>query len=165
MSDLISKTLFSSMMGVTLARVSQWASEGKLHGEALVGDGPRAQIRFGVAVAQLRESQRSTNIKANLQGPWRPRTPELVSALAEVVADRFNLSKREVLGVMEDYSAWLSCLSVHLPKLSGDVRHTSSNPDEPDLPLARDEVDGGEEQAAPCQPGVAAIGDGGGDPS
>src|SRR6202044_1433319 len=40
--------------GVSAARVSQWLSDGKLTGEAIVGHGLRARIRVDVARAQLK---------------------------------------------------------------------------------------------------------------
>jgi hypothetical protein len=42
------------MCGVTPARVSQWLSEGKLTGEALVGEGRTAKINIAVAFEQLK---------------------------------------------------------------------------------------------------------------
>lgn len=51
--DVISKGAFAKRRNVSPGRVSQWISEGKIFGVALVGDGRHAQIRESVAVAQL----------------------------------------------------------------------------------------------------------------
>jgi hypothetical protein len=52
--QIVSKGGYARLRGVSAARVSQWLSEGKINGEALVGDGRNAQIRIDVADAQLR---------------------------------------------------------------------------------------------------------------
>jgi hypothetical protein len=51
---IVRKSVFASMCGVTPARVSQWLSEGKLTGEALVGEGRSAKINVAIALGQLR---------------------------------------------------------------------------------------------------------------
>jgi hypothetical protein len=51
---IVRKSVFASMCGVTPARVSQWLSEGKLTGEALVGEGRTAKINVAVAIEQLK---------------------------------------------------------------------------------------------------------------
>lgn len=50
---LVSKANFARLKNVSKARVSQWISEGKIGGEALVGDGPTAKINVRVADAHL----------------------------------------------------------------------------------------------------------------
>jgi hypothetical protein len=45
MDDVVTKTAFASICGVSNARVSQWLADGKLDGEAVVGHGHRARIR------------------------------------------------------------------------------------------------------------------------
>lgn len=54
-SEVVSKSKFAEMRGVTPGRVSQWLSEGKIGPEALVGEGRGAKINVAVAVAQLQE--------------------------------------------------------------------------------------------------------------
>ena len=53
--EVVSKAEFSRQRGVSRARVTQWITEGKISGNALVGDGPSAKINVGLATAQLRE--------------------------------------------------------------------------------------------------------------
>lgn len=53
--DIITKAELARRRGVTPGRVSQWLSEGKISGEAIVGEGRKARIRETVAVEQLRE--------------------------------------------------------------------------------------------------------------
>lgn len=51
--EVVSKGEFARRRNVTPTRVGQWIREGKIGGDALVGEGRRAQIREAVAVAQL----------------------------------------------------------------------------------------------------------------
>lgn len=53
-TDICSKSEFARRRGVTPGRVTQWITEGKIGGEALVGEGRSAQIRESVAVSQLK---------------------------------------------------------------------------------------------------------------
>jgi len=53
--DVIPKSVFALRRNVSKGRVSQWISEGKISGAALVGEGRTALIRESVAVAQLNQ--------------------------------------------------------------------------------------------------------------
>ncbi len=53
-TDIVSKTTFANLTGVTQACVSRWLASGKLDGDAIVGEGPRARIRVKAAQEQLR---------------------------------------------------------------------------------------------------------------
>jgi hypothetical protein len=63
--DVISKAEFARRRGVTPGRVSQWISEKKIIGAAIVGEGRGAQIRESVAVAQLRTRLDPMQMTAN----------------------------------------------------------------------------------------------------
>lgn len=52
-SDIVTKTEFARMVGRSQGAVSHWIAEGKIAGEAMVGEGTRARIRVPVALAQL----------------------------------------------------------------------------------------------------------------
>lgn len=54
MSEILTKSQFAELAGVTPGRVSQWIAEGKLTGPALVGEGRSARINVTVASEQLR---------------------------------------------------------------------------------------------------------------
>lgn len=75
--EIVRKSDFAALVGVSPGRVSQWISEGKITGEALVGEGRSAMIRVDVARAQVRErldvSQRfgANGLSTNL-GPETP---------------------------------------------------------------------------------------------
>jgi hypothetical protein len=56
MSDIVTKSEFAAMVGVTPGRVSQFLSEKKIYGDALIGEGRRARIRSSVAIEQLRRT-------------------------------------------------------------------------------------------------------------
>lgn len=51
--QVVTKTAFADITGVTAGRVSQWIADGKISGKALVGRGHRARIRIDVAQKQL----------------------------------------------------------------------------------------------------------------
>ena len=50
---LLSKSKYAALRNVSRARVTQWISEGKIEGDALVGEGSRAKIKVAVADMQL----------------------------------------------------------------------------------------------------------------
>jgi DNA-binding transcriptional regulator YdaS (Cro superfamily) len=54
--DVVTKTKFAELSGVTQARVSQWISRKQIHGEALVTVGRSTQIRVSVAQQQLKKN-------------------------------------------------------------------------------------------------------------
>jgi len=56
MSDVVTKSAFASLVGVSPGRVSQFLSEKKISGDALVGEGRRARIRVSVACQQLKRN-------------------------------------------------------------------------------------------------------------
>ena len=49
----VTKGQLAAIAGVSPGRVSQWISEGKIHGEALIGEGRAAQINLDIAQSQL----------------------------------------------------------------------------------------------------------------
>jgi len=53
-SEVVRKSAFAVLCGVSAGRVSQWISEKKITGDALVGEGRSATIRVEIARAQLR---------------------------------------------------------------------------------------------------------------
>lgn len=87
--DVISKGEFAKRRGVSPGRVSQWISEKKILGAALVGEGRSAQIRESVAVAQLRHKldpmQMTANgLTTNLASPASPASPIQAPALPPI---------------------------------------------------------------------------------
>lgn len=52
--QIVRKSAFAVLRGVSPGRVSQWIAEGKISGKALVGVGQKAQINVAIATAQLR---------------------------------------------------------------------------------------------------------------
>lgn len=53
-ADPVGKSVFAGLINVTPGRVSQYIAEGKIFGEAIVGEGRHAKICVEVAKAQLR---------------------------------------------------------------------------------------------------------------
>ena len=76
---LVRKSEFANLCNVSNARVSQWLSEGKVDGEAIVGTGQRAQINVEVAREQLKlrlatdERYGLNGLGTKLDGPTVPR--------------------------------------------------------------------------------------------
>jgi DNA-binding transcriptional regulator YdaS (Cro superfamily) len=54
--DVVSKSKFARIVGVSAPRVSQWLASGQINGDALVGRGHRARIRVAVAKEQLKRN-------------------------------------------------------------------------------------------------------------
>lgn len=63
--DVISKAEFARRRNVSPGRVSQWISEGKIAGPAIVGEGRSAQIRESIACEQLRRKLDPMQMTAN----------------------------------------------------------------------------------------------------
>lgn len=55
-AEVVTKSKFAALAGVTPGRLSQWIAAGQIHGKALVGRGHRARIRVSVAQAQLKRT-------------------------------------------------------------------------------------------------------------
>jgi phage terminase Nu1 subunit (DNA packaging protein) len=68
--ELVSKSAFAALVGVSPAAVTKWLRLGRIDGKAIVGVGRSAKIRASVARAQLRRRldpvQRASNGKARL---------------------------------------------------------------------------------------------------
>jgi hypothetical protein len=56
MSDVVTKSAFALLVGVSAGRVSQFLSEKKIFSDAIVGEGRHARIRVSVALEQLKRS-------------------------------------------------------------------------------------------------------------
>jgi hypothetical protein len=72
--DVVTKSAFAAIVGVSAARVSEWLAEKKISGDALVGTGCRARINVAIAREQLRKNldprqHLGMNGKARLDGP------------------------------------------------------------------------------------------------
>ncbi|WP_068312769.1 hypothetical protein [Polycladidibacter hongkongensis] len=63
--QLMKKGAFAIAAGVSAGRVSQWISEGKISGEAIVGEGRSAQIDVAIAVRQLQARLDSGQMMGN----------------------------------------------------------------------------------------------------
>src|ERR1700733_2277335 len=113
MSDeVISKTAFAAVVGVSPPRVTQWISAGQIDGHALVGSGRWAKIHVARAIEQLNERldvnhRVSAVAKAKLDGiiasvPLHPIISEaaltqlaskLASAMLQVLRHEFTIAE------------------------------------------------------------------------
>ena len=98
MDDVVTKSAFASLCGVSCGRVSQWLADGKLDGEAIVGHGHRARIRLDVARAQLKRrlniTQRLATGRAKLDGSADEAQPIEEDIKAERLAQLRHFNKR-----------------------------------------------------------------------
>jgi hypothetical protein len=84
-TDVVTKSKFALLVGVSPGRVSQFLSEKKIFGDAIIGDGRHARIRVSVALEQLKRSlDLSQRLGAN--GRARLDDAEIGSRLAGVPA-------------------------------------------------------------------------------
>ncbi len=92
MEGLVTKGAFAGMCNVSPGRVSQWISEQKIHGPAIVGQGRKAKIHAVTAQAQLNNtldiSQRfgnglTTNLDQVQSQPALEPTPRIESQAPE----------------------------------------------------------------------------------
>lgn len=100
MGEIVSKGQFAVLCNVTPGRVSQWISEGKLHGEALVGEGRSAKINVDLGRAQVKASRdvdqaHSGNGLATRLDSDTPRAPGL--PLTNTVTDQIAEQRLELL--------------------------------------------------------------------
>lgn len=98
----VRKSDFARIRGVTAARVSQWISEGKLHGPALVGEGNRARINLEAANEQLGalDPNQVAAQQAATKSTLPPMTDDqrrIVAAKAEQAEIDLRKSKRQEL--------------------------------------------------------------------
>ncbi len=92
MSDVISKLAFASLVGVSPGRVSQFLSQKKIFGDALVGEGRHARIRVSVALEQLRrnldlDQRLGANGRVQLDVPAAPAAPDSNDAAPKLEDD------------------------------------------------------------------------------
>lgn len=86
--EIVSKAEFARLSNVSRGRVSQWLSEKKVFGDAIVGTGRRAQIHVARARAQLRQyldiGQRMGNgLSTQLNGPKPSSAPPAPASSAD----------------------------------------------------------------------------------
>jgi DNA-binding transcriptional regulator YdaS (Cro superfamily) len=105
LSETMSKAEFAECIGVSPARVSQYITAGKISGDALVGSGRAARIRFEIAVAQLRERLDPSQMAGNGRNTRLGETPVVISSAAAArleaaIAARFDRARDDVLRLL-----------------------------------------------------------------
>ena len=100
MGEIVSKGRFAELCNVSPGRVSQWISEGKLSGAAIVGSGRSAQIDVDLGKAQVKASRdvdqahSGNGLATNLEAE-APRSREL--PLTNTVTDQIAEQRLELL--------------------------------------------------------------------
>lgn len=116
----VTKGDFARIRGVSPGRVSQWIAEGKLHGEALIGEGRSAQINLDKAQEQLGGTldfdQHQAQALAKPAAPTASLTPEqqrihaVKAETAEIELRRLKREELEQQGIlvnaMQARQAW-----------------------------------------------------------
>jgi hypothetical protein len=95
----VTKGQLATIAGVSAGRVSQWIAEGKIHGDALIGEGRAAQINLDIAQQQLGLTldfdQRQAQALAKPAAPSATVTPEQ-QRIAAVKADMAEIELRKL---------------------------------------------------------------------
>jgi hypothetical protein len=94
--DVVSKSQFAKIAGVSAPRVSQWLASGQINGDALVGRGHRARIRVAVAKEQLR---RNLDPVQHLGAAGRARLDGNGAAAASTVEDEIKAARLQQLAL------------------------------------------------------------------
>lgn len=104
LAGILTKAEFAAAIGVSAGRVSQYIADGRLDGEALVGEGRTQRINLAIATAQLRSRLDIAQMRGNgkMTRIFRSEAPLTISEtfmveLGTAFADHFHLRKREVL--------------------------------------------------------------------
>lgn len=101
MGEIVSKGRFAELCNVSPGRVSQWISEGKLSGAAIVGTGRSAQIDVDLGKAQVKASRdvdqahSGNGLATNLESVARPELPMAVTVTDQIAEQRLELLKRQ----------------------------------------------------------------------
>lgn len=103
MGEIVSKSRFAELCNVSPGRVTQWISEGKLHGDAIVGAGRSAQIDVDLGKAQVKASRNAdqahsgNGLATNLEAvqPAGPQLPLAVTLNDQIGEQRLELLKRQ----------------------------------------------------------------------
>lgn len=72
----VTKGKFAEMRNVTAGRVSQWIAEGKIHGDAIEGEGRSAKINVAKAYEQLDGNLDALQVAAQGKVPDQPLLPD-----------------------------------------------------------------------------------------
>jgi hypothetical protein len=97
--DIATKSEFAALTNVHPSRVSQWLSQRKIHGAAIVGEGRHARIRVTLAKEQLRQTLHTdqrigANARAQLDGsPAAPAAP--LSPAPPTMEEKLKLQRLE----------------------------------------------------------------------
>jgi hypothetical protein len=124
-SDLVSKTAFAALLRVHASRVSQYISQSKIYGDAIVGVGRHARIRVSVATEQLKKSldvdQRiGANGRARLDDLSPP--PAIPEAAPPTIEDKLKKERLEGLELANERAREERSARAGLYVKSDDVR-------------------------------------------
>jgi hypothetical protein len=86
--QLVTKSELARRIGVSAGRVSQYLTEGKIYGDAIVGEGRAAMIDYGLARSQLGLALDPVQMTAQMRSLPEGESPELpMASSAPVVSD------------------------------------------------------------------------------
>ncbi|MGA2638443.1 hypothetical protein [Methylocella sp.] len=94
MGNIVTKSAFAELIGVSPSRVSQWLASGQLGGAAIVGEGHRARIRVDVAKEHLRKNlDVDQSLGANGKAKTGPK-PRVAAAPADATDDQLPVEEK-----------------------------------------------------------------------
>lgn len=104
--QVVSKSAFADIAGVSRVRVSQYLAERKISGDALVGTGRKARIRVAVAMAQLNcnldpSQALGANGKAKINADADPETDTIEDGIKRARLEQLGLANENARALRE----------------------------------------------------------------
>jgi hypothetical protein len=103
--QVVSKSAFADIAGVSRVRVSQYLAEGKIGGDALVGSGRKARVRVAVAMQQLKRnldvSHTGANGKAKINADADPGVGTIEDGIKRARLEQLELSNEHARALRE----------------------------------------------------------------
>jgi hypothetical protein len=155
LDEIVTKSRFAAIAGVSRVRVSQYLAEGKIRGDALVGTGRKARIRVATAMQQLK---RNLDPVQHLGANGRARTA--ANGDADPVEHSIKAARLEQLELANEHARALREAQAGRYARSDDVRQemgrVAGRIDRHVRGRPRRACDGGCRQVQPSGPGCAA---------
>jgi hypothetical protein len=117
--QVVSKSVFADIAGVSRVRVSQYLAERKISGDALVGTGRKAKIRVAVAMAQLK---RNLDVSQSLGANGKVKANAAADPEADTIEDGIKRARLEQLELANEQARALREVQAGRYARSDDVR-------------------------------------------
>jgi len=117
--QVVSKSAFADIAGVSRVRVSQYLAEHKISGDALVGTGRKARIRVAAAMAQLK---RNLDVSQSLGANGKVKIDAADDPEADTIEDGIKRARLEQLELSNEQARSLREVQAGRYARSDDVR-------------------------------------------